>query len=361
MFKKTFHILLTLVLALLLPFSISAKEITVSASYKYQFFNNEARESAIKEAKESAWKKYMINFSVARKSIYRSNKQEFLNALNELIVEETVVQEKNDESRKLLRISLRVVIDDNAVTAMFNDLSAGGNQATGESSNFGSVFVARKKMNAKAFDTKRVSINETEAEDNLSQDVASENGRSTQATSIDSFSRTATGGSTTKKRTEVSWELDETAQEYLSSAINEALVNAGFEPMDYNDLTDQGAPYADELFNEVTDKGTIRGDSMKKIKDAAIDSEWQYFGYGTVDLDLPQTDPATGLFKVSAIVAYKVMMFKDSKSKTVATVRATQVYGLSETEDAATNEALNKAASIAVNTVVDQLQKKAIR
>ncbi|TXL13036.1 hypothetical protein BMR05_13295 [Methylococcaceae bacterium HT4] len=51
----------------------------------------------------------------------------------------------------------------------------------------------------------------------------------------------------------------------------------------------------------------------------------------------------------------------DLCDRTIAKVSAKQVYGLGETEDYATNEALNKSALAAVTIVVDQLQKKGVR
>lgn len=351
----------TIVLLATLTVDISGKEVQVTFSQPYKSFNSDTRSEAITEARLSAWKKYTMDFSVARKTSYMDNKKVFIDKLEDFIVEEIVVQEKNDEENKIYKLALRVIIDDNSVTALFNDLSASGNQGLGEASNFGSIFVARTKMTSKSYDSKRVDIKEAEAEDSVSQAAASNGAKSVDAVSTKSFSRTATGGSTSSKRTKVSWQLDNISQESLTAAMEESLVNAGFEPMAYNDLTEYGAPYIDEIYNETTDEGTLKGKTISKIKNAAMDADWNFFGIGTVDLDLPITDSATGLYKVAAKVTYKVIMFKDGKSRTVATVSPTQVYGLAETEDYATNEALTNAAQKAVTTVVDQLQKKGVR
>lgn len=359
--SKIFKLIGITVLLMVFGTNAYTKEVQTLVTYPYKSFNSDTKAQALEKARMNAWKKYTSDFSVARKTSYRENKSEFMSQLNDLIVEEIIVQEKNDKENQIYKIAIRVNFDDNAVLALFNDLSSAGNQALGEASNFGSIFIARKKMTAKSFDNKRIDIQESSAEDSLIRNTSSDGSKSIDAASTKTFSKKATGGSTSRKRTTNTWELDDMAQEYLVGAINEHLVNAGFEPMDYNDLGDYGAPYIDEIYNETTDKGKLKGKTETKIKNAAYEAEWSYFGYGTVDLDLPITDDATGLFKVAATVKYKVLMFQNGKSRTVATVKATQVYGLAETEDFATNEALNKAAEKAITTVVDQLQKKGIR
>lgn len=359
--KLAISLVLSVVMMGLLPVNVTAKEVSVVVEVPYKSFNADVRKSAIDKARHSAWKKYATSFSVARLSTYRANEAEFINNLSGLIADEVVVQEKNDKKAKLFKLSLRVNVNDNAVTALFNDLSASGNQALGMSSDFGSVLIARVKMTAKRYDDKRVDVRESEASDSVSQVTASNGTESIDSATTKSMSRNASGGSTSRKRTAVTWEVDEAYQEQLAAAIEESLINAGFEPMDYNDLADYGAPYMDELYGETTDKGVLKGSAQRIIKDAAKDAGWDFIGMGNVDLDLPIIDGATGLFKVAASVAYRVYMFQDGKSRSVARVRAKQVYGLGETEDFATSEALNKAAHVAVTTVVDQLQKKGVR
>jgi len=352
-----------LLLLIVITFSASsyAKEITARASLPYKSYNSDAREKGLEKARMSAWKKYVGGFSVARKSTYRTNKKEILRNIEDLIMEEVVVQEKNDKEAKRYKVSLRVSFDDGSVTALFNDLSASGNQGLGMASDFGSVLIARVKMSSKRYDEKRVSIKESEGLNSATEQAASNGNKSVDSVGSRTFSRRASGGSTSRKRAATTWEIDESYQETLSGAIEESLINAGFEPMDYNDLADYGAPYMDEIYDEATDKGVLKGRTKSTIKNAAKDDEWSYLGMGRVDLDLPITDAATGLFKVAASVNYQVYMFQNGKSRAVAKVRAKQVYGLGETMDYATNEALNTAAQAAVTIVVDQLQKKGVR
>jgi hypothetical protein len=359
--NKIPKLIFLLLLAFTLPTSSFAKEITARATLPYKFYNSDTRAEGMEKARMSAWKKYTSSFSVARKSTYRANKKEILKNLPDLIVEELIVQEKNDKESKIYKVSLRVNFDDNGVTALFNDLSASGNQGLGMASDFGSVLIARVKGTSKKYDNKRVNISESDALDSVTQRAASNGNDSVDSAGTKTFSRKASGGSTTRKRTMTTWEIDESYQETLVGAIEESLVDAGFEPMDYNDLSEYGAPYMDEIYKEATDKGVLKGRTKSKIKKAAKDAEWGYLGMGRVDLDLPITDGATGLFKVGARVHYQVYMFKNGKARSVAKVRAKQVYGLGETEDFATNEALNQAAQAAVTTVVDQLQKKGVR
>jgi len=358
---KKIGVVVTILLSFVFASQLFAKEIKATVTYPYKSFNSDTKKAAMEKARKTAWKKYTMSFPMAKKTTYKENKKEFMSQMGEFIVEEVIVQQKNDKNNKVYKLALRITIDDMSVNELFVALSAAGNQELGEASDFGSLFIARIKTTAKGYDAKRVKITDKQGVDNVTQNNATDGNKNVDAVSVKSFSKKTTGGSTERKRTKVTWEVDESMNESLTGALNEHLANAGFEPMDYNDLADYGAPYMDEIYQETTDKATLKGRTIKAIKLAAMDAEWPFFGYGTADLDLPKIDPATGLFKVSAKITYKVLMFKNGKSRTVATVRPTQVFGMGEEEDYATTEALNKAAEKAMSTVLAQLQKKGIR
>ena len=106
--NKIPKLIFLLLLAFTLPTSSFAKEITARATLPYKFYNSDTRAEGMEKARMSAWKKYTSSFSVARKSTYRANKKEILKNLPDLIVEELIVQEKNDKESKIYKVSLRV-------------------------------------------------------------------------------------------------------------------------------------------------------------------------------------------------------------------------------------------------------------
>lgn len=355
---------LCLLLAILIGFCSSgvfAVEVTGNAYAPYRFYSNKVRLEAYDNAKKAAWKKYVSSFNAAKRSNYARLEKNFLDNLDAYIAETVIVQEKKDKDNKRYKVSMRVLIDEHAVDAMFADISVVGNQALGLASDFGNIFVARVVTSSKEYDTKRIKIKESESEAKIEEDSVSDGMRSLDAISKKSLSREATGGSKIRKRAQVSYEIDDAIQEDLSGVVSELLSNSGFEPMEYFELTDYGAPYMEDIYSEFSSSSVMGGRLRKEITRAAIEAGWNFLGMGTVDIGAPIEDEATGLIKVSAKVRYKVWMIEDGRARTVASVRPKQVFALAEDELFAGTEAMNKAAQYALDTVVAQLQKKGIR
>jgi len=361
MLRKYLHLFFVILVGFsFYPAQLQAKEVKSSATVSYKTFNDSVREEALKRARASAWKKYVSGFNQSQKSLYKKLKPEFNRNLDDLIIEQVILGEKNDDATRNYQVMIRINVDDAAVASLFADMSAAGNQALGAASDFGNILIARTS-NTKEYDAKRVSIKESQSEGVVEEESSSDGERSVDSLSSKSLERTATGGSVERKRAKVTYQVDEGYQDNLNGIMGEVLVNNGFEPMDYVDLIDYGAPYMEDLYPELSSKGTLRGRGLKSVKDAAIEAGWSFLGIGSVTIDAPVEDSATGLTKVSAKVQYKVWMIDSGKARTVASVRATTVFGLAETEDVASTEALNKAANKAMETVVAQMQKKGVR
>lgn len=352
---------LLLILVFLAGTPAFASDIDATVSIPYKTFNSEVRAQAIERAKETAWKKYTSRFNQAQKSNYKAHQNEFKRNLNELIVDYQVIQEKNDTGAKIFKLAIRVSIDDTGVNALFADLSTAGNQGLGQASDFGSVLIARVTVQSQEFKARPVDISSSQAEQSINESSVTDGVNSLESTGTKTVTRKESGGSVTRKRAENSFDIDEGVQEELNSIMGEALVNAGFEPLEYFELTDFGAPEMEDVYLEMTDNATLKGSTIKAIRDAAVEAGWSFLAIGNVDIDAPLQDPATGLVKIAAQVSAKVYMLTDGRARTVASVRATQVYGLDETQQAAQTNALNAAASKAMETVVAQLQKKGIR
>jgi len=323
--------------------------------------NESVKEEALQAARMSGWKKYVATFNSSKRSNYSKLENQFVDNLSDYVIEEVVIQEKTDKKNKTYKVALRLVIDDVGVDALFSDLSEAGNQALGMASNFGSVFIARVVREHRSFDDRKVAIAESQSEMTIDDTSARDESRSVDSVSKRSLSRTATGGSTTRQRDAVEYEVNDGLQAELTTSMNEHLVNAGFEPIEYYDLQEFGAPPVEDVYGELSQNAVMGGRLKKEITDSAVAAGWTYLGFGTVDIGAPMVDPASGLQKVSANVQYKVLMLDGGRARTVASVRPTQVWALAEDAGFAETEALNKAAEAALDSVVAQLQKKGVR
>lgn len=188
----------------------------------------------------------------------------------------------------------------------------------------------------------------------------SSGGKSLDAVESENFSKEQSGGSSEKKRDKVSYKPQLELTRTLQEAIGEMLVNAGFTPMEYTEL--EGVPMLDELVDDekFRSNGMLPTRLEVKYRKAAQQKGWKYWGLGTVSIGTAQQDPVRGNMRLSAEVSFKVYQLSARSAKTIATVRKKTVTVNGDDLAEVETLAANRAAKLAIDTVVGQLQKRAV-
>jgi len=333
-------------------------KVTAMGEVSYKKFTADTKKQALVEAKRAALKKYTSKLPTAKKSILKSFKKEFFDNVEDFVLAATVQQDKRDKSLKTYKVVIMAEIDTSAIDSFFIDNSAAGNTQSEGGSEFGALFIARVITSSKDFDAKRTTVNESESSASLKEESASDGTSSIDSATSKSIDVKRSGGSTEKKRARIEYEPDEDLAEDVAGAVYEELVNAGFEPMDVSELDDM--PSFDELIDQLKPSGRLPGRILKQFKRAAIDEGWSFLGQGLIDIGAPEVDNARGTIKIPAKVSFRVWSLLSGKAKTAASVRPKVVYGQGADEDTAIVNAYNEAVTMAMSTVVAQLQKKGL-
>ena len=340
-----------------------ASEVTVTGlgCVRYSQLTPTIKDKAERFAKEAAFKKFRgSKLTPPQKSIFKKQKNEFLEALDDLISESSIQREKDDAAGKKYCVLMSVTIDGDAVDQMFIDSSAAGQQETDDASDFGALFVARVEASRKSYDTKRVDVRETSENAVLKEGSSSTDSGSVDSQESKSLSVKKSGGSSKRQRDKVEYTVDIEISEDLGEAIGEQLNLAGFTVMDVQDLD---VPPLDELVEEggFRASGGLKKRVEKGYKLAAIDEGWEFLGFGKVDISTPKDDTATGLLKVTAKVSFKVWKLSDGRAKTVASVRKRIITVVGDDPGELETDAANKAAKEAMDVVLSIMQKKGLR
>jgi hypothetical protein len=353
---------LVLSLVLALPtWSQDLVQVKAQGSHTYSSFKKtEAREAALTNAKESALKKYISSLPMAKQRMLLSSFDEMVSDIDTYVVETSVQQEKQDKDTRQYKVAVMAQISPVALDVYLANNSEAGVQGSGESSDFGAMFIARVEVSRKAYDEKTVSVTETDNLASLEETSASDGESSLDSVREKSLNVSKSGGSREQKRDEVQYEPSIEISEEVAYAVEEYLVNAGFEPMGVGELDD--VPYLDEIVDDMRSSGRMPSRMLKQFQVAAIDAGWTFLGMGTIDIGTPQKDPARGTIRVPATVAFKVWSLDDGRAKTVATVRPQVVYGQDRgNASVAETNAYNEAVKQAMDTVISQLQQKGLR
>lgn len=342
-----------------------AVKVTAVGEKKYQEYSSYIEASALEDAKRQAVKKVAASFPKSKKRMFKDLEESIYENIDDFVIEAAIQQKKNDAGTKIFKVAISALVDVDAINAFFIDNSEAGNQEAGDASDFGAIFVARVEMSRKTFKVKNTNVSKSESQSNVTEETASDGTTSLDSTKVTTVDVSQSGGSSKKKRDAVEYEASTELSAELAFAVEEQLVDAGFEPMDAEDLADNyDLPYLEDIVDQglLRKNGSFPKKLIKQYKSAAIDEGWTFLGLGSVDIGSPSVDEVRGSVKVPAKVSFKVWMISDGRAKTVASVRPKVVYG-SDSGDAGVAEvnAYNEAVVFALDTVVAQLQQKGLR
>jgi len=340
--------------------------VTAVGSKIYTELSTYIKQSAIEDAKREALKKVAGKFPTAKKRMFKEMEKSIFEAVDDFILEAAVQEDQNDAAAKTYKVAISALVDIDEINAFFIENSAAGNQEAGDASDFGAIFVARVELGRQSYKTKVTDVKKSNSESVLNEESASDGTSSVDSTSTSSMTVEQSGGSSKKKRDEVEYEANSEISEAVAYAVEEQLVNAGFEPMDGEDLADEfGLPRLEDIVDQnlLRKNGSFSKKLIKQYKDAAIDAGWSFLGMGTVDIGTSTVDEVRGGTQVPATVSFKVWMLTDGRAKTVASVSPKVIYGQDRNGDegVAETNAYNEAVKYALDTVVAQLQQKGLR
>jgi hypothetical protein len=138
-------------------------QVKAQGSHKYSSFNKaKSREAALIKAKETALKKYISSLPMAKQRMLHSAFDEMTADIDTYVVETTVQQEKRDKETRQYKVAVMAQISPIALDIYLANNSEAGLQGSGESSDFGAMFIARVETSRKAYDEKTASVTETD-------------------------------------------------------------------------------------------------------------------------------------------------------------------------------------------------------
>jgi hypothetical protein len=276
--------------------------------------------------------------------------------------EDTALSQPRGQNDKSIRLSVRATISITALDAFFQSQSSAGSLVTGEVSEFGVLFFGRRIEARQNFDTRQVTVSERDATESVQTTIGEDGTTTLEGVTTSSTSRSASGGSATDQRANDTYVANTALSQDLGAAIKEELVDAGFEPIEVEDIAeDYDLLFLDELVDEglIREDGTLPRRTLNEYKKAALAEGWRFFGFGRVDVGLPQLDSrGTGIMQIPATVTFEVFMDVDGRARTVAIVAPETLWGDDPNGDVSVAEqrAYRAAVEKAMETVVAQLQ-----
>lgn len=342
------------------------------------------KQQAQQEAAIKAVEAYFAEAGQSEAANFDGVRAKILQEPGRYILESTIIaEEDNTKDFKytvVIRASLNVANLRNAMQAN----SAVGKAAGAEKSMLSFVFVSRQVATEKTFDdrvykraevtqqvagqakaTQGSSIKESTSEgesvkkgrvdtnDSKSQsreDVATLN------QSVQAVATSETGGSTTRKASEVTWKLLPSAN--LNQVFISQFSQAGFEVVEASMVE---SVKVSDIETDYQSGNDLRSETIRAVAKGMKAAEVPYVALGTLDVGLPNKDPQTGLMRVDVTVNAKVWDVTKPIPRTRSAVGPISYSGVGPTEDVARGNALRLAANNAAQELSSRLNNQSIR
>jgi hypothetical protein len=224
------------------------------------------------------------------------------------------------------------------------------------------IFVSRRQTEVKRFGTEVITGNSVLRADTRT-DVQQVTGDKTQVAVTTKSDDAVVSKSAEIARTDKIL-YDVATADALDTAMEGALVERNFRMVPAATLRKRSnGAFAVEKFIEAFKVGNdVDAELIQNAADAcsAMKPRLPFYGYGTLTIEKPQRDPASGRTRVNIIVYAKVIDCRDDFATTAGALEAIQYAGLGESATEAETAALTGAAKIAAKMIADKLNAKGV-
>jgi hypothetical protein len=324
-----------------------------TVKYETSLFNSkvspEVKTKALQQAQLKAVEKYYAEAGESQSANLDIISAKIKADPDKFILETVTLSEEDRPDLKQYSVTVRVTLN---VAQLRNAVKSGSTvaqTASGEKSKMTFIFVSRSTDTAKSFDDKRYETAEVKGQVKGTR------------TSGEARVSVETGGSTTRKATQKTWAVFPSS--YLKSVFNGVFASGGYKVVDaaYLEPYSKGLLKIKDVENDFKAGNDLQPQTERNVAQGLQNAQIPYIAYGTLDVRLSDTDPATGLFRVSVAATGKLLNAKETIPETVAEVGPIQVAGLGPTEEEAQTNALKNAADKVARELLSQMTNAGIK
>ena len=259
------------------------------------------------------------------------------------ILETAILSEEDRPDMGQYTVTVRATLNVSQLNNAVKSTSAVAQAGNGQKSKLTFIFVSRQTDTSQRFDDREYQSVEVKE-----QGKASKNAARYRASA-------ETGGSTTRKATKKTYTIF--PSNYLKSVFNGVFASAGFKVVDaaYLEPYSKGLLKIKSVEADFKSGNDLQPQTERDVANGLQNAKVPYIAYGTLDVRLADTDPATGMYRVSVAATGKLLDASESIPETKAEVGPIQAAGLGPTEEEAQVNALKKAAQDVARELLSQM------
>ncbi len=328
------------------------------------------KERALAAGKFNAVERYIAEYSPAKQRLFDQARDRLMASIDSYVLGATVLSETDDARLKTYSLVVRVDLNAGRLENALADATSTTPSHAG--SDIAVVFISRARTSVQNFDAKVYKRVDVEAKGSAnansyrttteSERIGSSSiGTGDKVAESDSYAASSsvamtTGGSTLRKADKVEWSIADSSN--VDQAMTAAFTDAGLNlvPAEYIERLDLAAIRSDFAQGDDLAPANLRA-MASAVKVAGI----PYLTLGTMDVEMPDTDPVTGNVRVYVTVNARLLDLRGGFPRPLSAMGPVQYAGLGPTESVARTEALKRASQEVAKTLVDKLAVKGVR
>ena len=285
------------------------------------------RNTALNAAKLMAWRSYLAmpgqNETVDQ---IRANERQFLDRLDELLVDVVTVEEAYNNDSKRYTIRIKASVAESVINSMIrtssrasvkSQIPGGGGASASAGASIVVLGMAREADVVRSFSAKDTKVQQISSE-NSSSATKAEAAKGSKGNQISSSVRdsatsstttSATGGSREQKRDKISYKIGNVS--VLNSKLPRILLQSGIKATQYAFLMRPcKLPNPDSFSKQyaASDQGELPADVLADIQERLQScGRAKYWVFASMDAGSYKTDPNTGLNLVTVSVSVQLM------------------------------------------------------
>lgn len=331
----------------------------------------EIKAQAFHDAQVNAVERYFAESGASQSENFDVIRNKVSASINNYVLGATVLSEENRQDAHQYSVVVRADINASRLRNELKNSSTVANTANQQKSTLTFVFVARAQDSVKAFDphtyqrVDQARTGDASLDDSKNGSEGEKIGHSQISTNASTSTHVAvqantsniveTGGSTTRRADQVTWALIPAGN--INTIVTGIFGAAGFEVVEaeYVEPQSKGLLSLQALQSDYKTGNDLQPQTMRNTVQGLQAAQIPYLALATLDVGLPDTDPATGLARVYVTVTGKVVDVTGRFPRTLASVGPEQFAGTGPSSDVAQTNALKLAADKAARELVSQV------
>lgn len=393
---KVFMAALALLVAVPAVAQVQQAKGKATESYTSKKLTQDVKDRAVRSAQLKAIEIYFAEAGEAETANFAAAADRIAGNLDKFVLDSTILSEQDDPSAKRYTVAVRIDLN---VAALRNELKAGSavaQTARSQRSALAFVFVARQTASKTTYQDRVYARQDASVKGTATEELAVKGsmrqsarvdtveGESISASTIkttDSVdaresidgkvaarsavdvkvtATTETGGSTTRKASDASYRVFSSSD--VNSVFTETFTGAGFRAREgaYLEGPSGGLFKVADVEADYSKGNDLRAATQQNIATGLKRAGVPYIAFGTLDVGLTDTNPQTGLPRVTVKVTAKVLDVSQAIPEVLVSAPPAQFSGEGPDEETAQGNAMKLAAKSIARELASRLNELGI-